>query len=256
MQRSTTRLDPLFSRSLFIGLLFLLVGQGAAQRVDVFSPYQEGIQSVDAILLGIGGSLTTTSILLDRRVSPLTDEDFSLLEFRRYLPLDEYSTRHFSSTADLLSDKAILAAFASPFFLLFNKRTRANAGTVGLIAFEGALINAGLINLTKVTVRRPRPFVFNDAAPLEMKRMRNARFSFFSGHAATSAYFSMVTAKLYNDFYPDSNARPYVWAGAALIPVLTSYGRMRAGRHYFSDVLVGTLVGTGIALLVPTLHRR
>lgn len=256
MQLAPLRINSCFSSRLLLFLVFLLPWSGQAQRLEVFNPYQNKPQGIDAVLLGIGGSLATTGIILDRRVSPLTEEDLSLLEFRRFLPLDEYSTRQFSTTADLLSDKAILAAFASPFFLLFNKRTRTNAGTVGLIAFEGALINSSLINLTKVLVRRPRPFVFNDTAPLEMKQMRKARYSFFSGHAATAAYFSMVTAKLYNDFYPDSNARPYVWAGAALVPVLTSYGRMKAGRHYFSDVLVGTLVGTGIALLVPTLHRN
>ena len=256
MQFPPSRLAHRLTTYTFLFLVFLLPWSAPAQRQDIFNPYSDRPQNIDALLLGIGGSLATTGIILDRRVSPLTEEDLALLEFRRFLPLDEYSTRQFSSTADFLSDKAILAAFASPFFLLFNKRTRANAGTVGLIAFEGALINSSLINLTKVLVRRPRPFVFNDIAPVELKQMRKARYSFFSGHSATAAYFSMVSAKLYNDFYPDSNARPYVWAGAALVPVLTSYGRMKAGRHYFSDVLVGTLVGTGIALLVPTLHRN
>ena len=256
MQLTAPEFFRYFRFRILLLLLLTLPLAAQSQRGEIFNPYYGTPRGIDAVLLGIGGSMATAGILLDRRVSPLTEADLSLLEFRGLLPLDNFSTRHFSSTADMLSDKTVLAAFASPFFLLFNKRTRANAGTVGLIAFEGALINSSLISLTKVLVRRPRPFVFNEDAPLAIKQMRKARYSFFSGHAATSAYFSMVSAKLYNDFYPDSNARPYVWAGAALIPVLTSYGRMRAGRHYFSDVLVGTLVGTGVALLIPTLHRN
>ena len=120
---------------------------------------------------------------------------------------------------------------------------------------EGALINSGIIGITKVLVRRPRPYLFNPDVPQEYKIRKKARYSFFSGHVATSSYFSFVTAKLYSDLYPDSSARPFVWGTCAVIPALTAYGRMRAGRHYFTDVLMGYLVGATVGILVPELHK-
>lgn len=239
--------------SIFYLVLALLLGQVLpGQGLTPYAPSD----GTNAVLFGLGGSLTTTSIMLDRRVSPLTEEDVNLLEFDRIPGIDRYSTRFISLKADEFTDKLLLASFASPFFLLLDRPARQNFDNVALIVAQGALINSGLINLTKVLVRRPRPYNYNLDAPLDTKLSKSAQYSFFSGHAATTAYFSITAARLYNDLHPNSNAGPYVWVGAALLPAAVSYGRMRAGRHFFTDVLVGSVVGTVIALVVPSLHRK
>ena len=245
MSRLLTLLVLVFS------LLFsaLLPAQGLTVR-----PYDPS-NATNAILLGLGGSLTTTSILLDRRVSPLTEDDIAVLEIDRVPKIDRFSLRQLSLDADEGTDKLLLASFASPFFLLLDRPGRDNFDRMALIVFQGAMINSGLINLTKVLVRRPRPYTYNIDAPLDTKLRKSSRYSFFSGHSATTAYFALTAAKLYNDLYPMSDARPYVWLGAALLPAAVSYGRMRAGRHFFTDVLVGTAIGTIVALTVPSLHK-
>ena len=237
---------------LVFSLLFsaLLPAQGLTVR-----PYDPS-NATNAILLGLGGSLTTTSILLDRRVSPLTEDDIAVLEIDRVPKIDRFSLRQLSLDADEGTDKLLLASFASPFFLLLDRPGRDNFDRMALIVFQGAMINSGLINLTKVLVRRPRPYTYNADAPLDTKLRKSSRYSFFSGHSATTAYFALTAAKLYNDLYPMSDARPYVWLGAALLPAAVSYGRMRAGRHFFTDVLVGTAIGTIVALTVPSLHKN
>ena len=241
----------------FLTLFYLVVALLATQLLPAqgLQPYNPS-NATNAVLLGLGGSLTTTSVLLDRRVNPLTEDDISILEINRIPGIDMFSTRHLSLQADEATDKLLLASFASPFFLLLDRPGRQNFNQVALIVFQGAMINSGLINLTKVLVRRPRPYNYNLDAPLDTKLKKSSRYSFFSGHSATTAYFALTTAKLYNDLYPNSGARPYVWLGAALLPAAVSYGRMRAGRHFFTDVLVGTAVGTVIALVVPTLHKN
>ena len=237
-------------------LFYFIIAMLAAQVLPAqgLQPYNPS-NATNAILLGIGGSLTTTSVLLDRKVTPLTEDDIGVLEINRIPGIDMFSTRHLSLRADEATDKLLLASFASPFFLLLDRPGRQNFNQSALIVFQGAMINSGLINLTKVLVRRPRPYNYNLDAPLDTKLSKSSRYSFFSGHSATTAYFAITTAKLYNDLYPQSGARPYVWLGAALLPAAVSYGRMRAGRHFFTDVLVGTAVGTIIALVVPTLHK-
>ncbi|MCP9236171.1 phosphatase PAP2 family protein [Lewinella sp. JB7] len=243
----------------FLSLLFLVLSLLVSQLLPaqglVVHPYNPS-NTTNAVLLGLGGALTSTSIMLDRRVSPLTEDDISVLEINKIPGIDMFSTRHISLDADENTDKLLLASFASPFFLLLDRPGRDNFDRMALIVFQGAMINSGLINLTKVLVRRPRPYTYNADAPLDTKLKKSSRYSFFSGHSATTAYFSITTAKLYNDLYPNSKATPYVWLGAALLPAAVSYGRMRAGRHFFTDVLVGSAVGTIIAIVVPTLHRN
>ncbi|OAV46206.1 phosphatase PAP2 family protein [Lewinella sp. 4G2] len=221
---------------------------------NVPQPYNPSNRT-NAILLGLGTTLTATSVYLDRKIPKLTEADVTALDYARIPGIDRYSTRHFSLKTDEWTDKLLMTSFASPFFLLLNENGRQNFDQAALVVFEGALLNAAMINLTKVVVRRPRPFNYNRNVPGDLKLSKNSRFSFYSGHVATTAFFSMTTAQLYSDLNPNSKARPYVWAAAGIIPAAVAYGRMRAGKHFFTDVLIGFVTGTAVALTVPALHR-
>ncbi len=238
----------IYALLLLIFLPFLLIGQYS-------SPYALRGKT-DVPMLSIGLTMNVGTVLLDKRISPFTDADLSVLVIDKIFPIDRYSTRHFSTQSAKFSDYTVLAAFAMPFTFLVDEPGRQSFNEYSLITLEGALINAGIIGITKVLVRRPRPYLFNPDVPLEFKlRDRKSRYSFFSGHVATSSYFSFVTAKLYSDLYPDSHAKGLVWGTAAIIPAMTAYGRMRAGRHYFTDVLAGYMIGAAVGIIVPELHK-
>ena len=211
--------------------------------------------NVDLPILGAGLLTTGVSVYLDRRVEPLQQKDIDLLNAQLVSGFDRYSTRYYSPGAHQFSNVTALTSMAFPFALLLDAPNRDHTGEILLITLEGALLNAGLINLTKTIAKRPRPFVFNGSAPLELKLKQEARYSFFSGHTAVSSYFTFAGAQMYNDIYPDSRYRTTVWATAAVLPLLTGYGRMRAGKHFLSDVLVGYGVGALLGILVPRLHR-
>lgn len=240
----------------FRAFLFLCLSLTAfsltAQEVRPYAPER----GTNIGLFSLGGSITLGSMYLDRRVQPMTEAQVMGLDFNRIPGIDRYSTRHLSFRTDEFTDKLLLTSFASPFFLLLDQRGRENFDDLALIVFQGALINSALVNLSKVVAKRARPYNYNPDAPLDLKLKKSSRYSFFSGHVATSAYFSFTTARLFSDLRPESRARPYVWAAAALIPTTVAYGRMRAGKHFFTDVLTGFVVGSAVALTVPALHRR
>ena len=48
---------------------------------------------------------------------------------------------------------------------------------------------------------------------------------------------------------------PLVWIGGGLIALTTSYLRMAADRHYFTDVATGALLGVGVGIGVPLLFH-
>ncbi len=242
------RYSPAFFFALFFSLFQLLAAQG-------IRPYDPD-PTANAVLLGLGGSITIGSMFLDKRVKPMTEEDIRLLDFDRIPGIDRFSTRHLSLESDEVTDKLLLTSFASPFFLLLDRDGRDNFDDMALIVFQGALLNSALINLSKAGVRRPRPYNYNPDAPMDLKMRKSSVYSFYSGHVATAAYFSFTTARIYSDLHPDSKLSPFIWTAAALIPTGVAYGRMRAGRHFFTDVLVGFAAGTAIALTVPALHRN
>ena len=242
----------MFHRLLLLLLIFCASLTLPAQGLQPYNPSPE----TNIGLITFGGSVTLGSMYLDRRVEPMSLEQLEALDFDNIPAIDRYSTRHLSFATDEFTDKLLLTSFASPFFLMLDQRGRDNFDDMALVVFQGALINSALINLSKVIAKRPRPFNYNPNAPVDLKMKKSARYSFYSGHVATAAYFSFTTAQLYADLNPNGKARPYIWAAAALIPTTVAYGRMRAGKHFFTDVLTGFVAGTTIALVVPALHRR
>ncbi|MFK8162252.1 MAG: phosphatase PAP2 family protein [Lewinella sp.] len=222
-----------------------------AQGLQPYNPSK----ATNGVLIGLGGSITIGSMFLDKKVTPMTELEVKNLDVNKIWPIDRFSLRHLSFEADEFTDKLLLTSFASPFFLLLDKTGRDNFDDMAMIVFQGAMLNSALINLSKTTAKRARPYNYNPDAPLDIKLRKSSRYSFYSGHVATAAYFSFTTAQLYNDLHPNSKARPYIYAAAALIPATVAYGRMRAGKHFFTDVLIGFAAGTAIALTVPALHR-
>ena len=167
---------------------------------------------------------------------------------------DRWVTRQYNLKAKKSSDIVLYTSFALPLTLLADENARNDFGTVGLMSVQTLLLNSGLTNITKTTVKRPRPYLYNEDVALRLKLKKSDRYSFFSGHTSTTAAMSFLTAKMYSDYNPgDSNT--VIWGLAALIPAYTGMQRVRAGKHFLSDVLVGYIVGAGVGLLVPELHR-
>jgi membrane-associated phospholipid phosphatase len=81
----------------------------------------------------------------------------------------------------------------------------------------------------------------------------DSHFSFASGH--TSATASMLVSVAMCASMQDSRAAPWLWAGAGTVTILTGTLRMVAEKHYFTDVLGGTVVGALAGIAVPLLHR-
>lgn len=234
---------------LFLFLIFCLFLNGQS----VYGP----ADSRDAWIGGGGAGLYGLSLFLTKDVKPLTPEGVRLLQGQRdeIWGIDRWVTRQWSPSAQRVSDGFLFGSPVLPFTLLLDKNTDHKFGRHALIALEGLVVNAAFMQLAKSGIRRPRPFVFNPDAPLPPKLKRDARLSFFSGHTSTVASMSFLSARLYTDLNPDGKHDTLAWAAASVIPAVTAYLRVRGGKHYLTDVLVGYAVGVAIGLVVPRLHR-
>ena len=108
----------------------------------------------------------------------------------------------------------------------------------------------GLVLGAKRAVGRPRPYVDHSVRPRSDRhkkpRPSDARLSFPSGHAGVSA----AIATSWSLSYP----RWYVVAPSALWATGVAVSRVYLGVHYPSDILAGTVLGAGVALLVHQLR--
>ncbi len=123
-----------------------------------------------------------------------------------------------------------------------------------LVLLETYALTSLVTNVVKVSVSRPRPYVFDPAHAASADS--DSGHSFFSGH--TAAAFSMATSYsyLFTLRHPGSKLIVPVWIGTHALAAATGFLRVEAGRHFWSDVLIGAAVGSSIGLLVPYLHTR
>jgi membrane-associated phospholipid phosphatase len=176
---------------------------------------------------------------------------------RQWLSIDEPVKRNFSPAAARASDVLAGIAVLGPLALQFTGGWNGDSGQRALVYGETLAANLALNGLTKALVGRPRPYTYNadPAAQAQVEaNPRDAHLSFFSGHASTTFAAAVAGAYLYSQSTGDVGARTAVWASTLALAGATSNLRVRAGKHFYSDVLAGAVVGTGVGWLVPALH--
>lgn len=231
-------------------VLLLLSAIAVAQPV-----YNRYPNSTNYAMSSGSAVLAGASFFIQRSVQPLTIADLPALEQRQFTGLQAWSTRQWSVPAAHASDVFLLGSAVLPAAVFLFEDGRMEAHRHVHMYAQTAFLNYAVTALTKSLVKRNRPFVHNADVPLSTRLHPDARMSFFSGHTSTVASFSFFTASVVSRYSDRAGVRWAAWSAAALIPAVTGYLRMRAGKHYFSDVVVGYAAGAAIGVAVPLVHR-
>ncbi|WP_207425525.1 phosphatase PAP2 family protein [Pedobacter sp. SYSU D00535] len=242
-------------------LFFLLTAytQGAFSQTDSlgrnWSPYKTSLK-VDGPAIAVGIGLNVLGFKLIQNKEGLTESELAQMSKNDVPAFDRFSAGDYSENADKLSYYPFYASFAMPVALLLNRNVGSKAGQVMALYLETMAVTGAMYTITAGAVNRSRPFTYGTAAPLGERTKKGAQRSFFAGHTAATASATFFAAKVFSDFNPESKAKPYVWAAAALVPATVGYYRLRAGMHFLSDNLIGYAVGAGAGILVPHLHKK
>lgn len=124
-------------------------------------------------------------------------------------------------------------------------------GKAALVYFESLSVAMFLNQVVKFIVARERPIVRHLSG--SEKDRPDTRLSFYSGH--TTAAFAMATAGsmlLQMKEWKYSNA---AWVVNMSLAATVGYLRIAADKHYFSDVIIGALIGIAAGIIVPKLHE-
>jgi membrane-associated phospholipid phosphatase len=216
----------------------------------------------ESILLGTGGVLSSAGLLYLKEFPPLSEEDIHAYyrtppEFA-FKP-DRWAIKQSSKTAKTISDICLTTSIIPPLLLAFD-RPKADDGrsTHSVMMIESFILTWGATSTTKRIARRARPFMYNEDLyhfPMALRRAENGRQSFFSGHTSVTSAMYFFTAATFSEYYPDSDWKPWVWGASVSVPALTGFLRVKAGKHFPTDVIVGYAVGALIGgVLVPALH--
>lgn len=155
------------------------------------------------------------------------------------------------------SDNILFSALAAPLFLALDKRVRRQWFPVLSLYVEASLLNSGVQTNVAVISGRYRPITYVAEASMEDRQDPVNHLSFFSGHTSSTATSCFFMAKVLDDMHPELGAKRWLIYGAAAVPsALVGYSRVQGGKHFPSDVIVGSLFGAAVGVLVPEFHRR
>jgi len=125
----------------------------------------------------------------------------------------------------------------------------------GVVYGETLTANLALNSLAKVLFARPRPYLYGPGARDPSIDDPPERYvSFYSGHSSTAFASAVAGSYLFAEGAEDEGWRVAFWATEFTLAAATANLRIIAGKHYYSDVVVGALVGIGLGIGVPLLH--
>jgi len=244
-----------------IVLLLVKISFGTFAQTDSTSAERPGSPyttrfAVDGPIIGAGFGLTYLGFRMVQNKDPLTEAEVLALDKNDVNGFDRFSAGYYSDKANDDSYLPFYASFAMPAVALLNKNIRNKTGQVFVMYLETMLITGAMFTITAGGIDRPRPLVYSSDAPMSKRMSKNSQRSFYAGHPAATAAATFFTAKVFSDLNPNSKAKPYVWAAAAILPASVAYMRLQAGQHFLSDNLLGYGIGAATGILVPHFHKN
>lgn len=169
---------------------------------------------------------------------------------------DRSVANNYSPKSKSASDLFFYGSMPLPLFLLLDKKIRKDGLRVELLYLQALGITGVLYTTSAMLADRYRPLNYNPNAPIDERRSGNSRNSFFAGHPALVATSTFFMAKVYADYHPDMKHKWILYTVAGGLAATTGYLRIKAGYHFYTDVITGVTIGALVGVLVPQLHKN
>jgi membrane-associated phospholipid phosphatase len=232
---------------------FAVVAQVAVMRPAAADedriPGHSADHAVDGAITGLGLAVSAAALLIPIRGHTLWD--------RQVFEWDEGVKDNFSRRASAISDGLLGVSLVAPAIYLTGSSIDDADGDRLLIYGEAVAINTALVAVTKRLVQRPRPYRYSkDPAVIAYARAHydDSMQSLYSGHSALTFGAAVTGAYLLGASERSAGARYTAWAAGLGVAAATATLRVRAGKHFYSDVVMGSLVGITVGYAVPALH--
>lgn len=156
-----------------------------------------------------------------------------------------------------ISDWGLKIATVMPVLLLIDRKIRRDWYDIALLYAETQTValNAYMLG-GPFFIERYRPFAYYDELAMEEKTGDGTVNAWFSGHTSTTSTAAFFMAKVYTDYHPELGAKKWIFFGAAIIPpAIVGFYRIKALKHFPTDVIMGAAVGAAVGILIPQFHK-
>lgn len=209
---------------------------------------------IPVTLATVGWSLYGMSVIYGRDKVP--ESELNNLSIYDVNSFDRPVTKNYDLKAKSLSDKFFYGSMPLPLLLLVDKKIRKDGLRVGLLFLEAMGTTGTIYTATAMSVNRFRPYAYNTTLDLATRQRGGARNSFPAGHPAVVATSTFFMAKVFSHYHPEMKAKWVLYTLAGAATATTAVLRVKAGQHFYSDVITGVTLGTLSGILIPQIHKN
>ncbi len=202
----------------------------------------------------VGWSLYGMSKIYGRDQVPVAE--LNALQKSNINRFDRPVADNYSLKSKELSDKFFYGSMPLPLILMADKRIRKDALKVGILYLEAMGTTGTIYTSSAMIVNRFRPYAYNTNVDIGVRQRGGARNSFFAGHPSVVATSTFFMAKVYSDYHPEMRNKWILYSVAGAATATTAVLRVKAGQHFYSDVITGVTIGTLSGILIPHFHKN
>ena len=233
----------------------------APDRNSSFHPYHVNYWVTGGVI-GVGAVTNYLGVAHIGSKSAVSTAELQALDRNLVNGFDRWALNLNPTNIDAFEDwsnKTETAIVLLPGVLLLDKQIRRDWLDMLLIYMETISITNNIYEWSFIGPsfqNKIRPVAYYPQLTASRTQIGTVRNSFYSGHVASAATATFLMAKMYSDYHPGIGDTKYLlYAAAAVPPLIEGYLRVRALRHFPSDVMVGLGVGAVVGILIPELHR-
>jgi membrane-associated phospholipid phosphatase len=209
---------------------------------------------VPLTVVGSAWTLYAFSKIYDR--DPSTVEKIESLRTSGIPRFDRWAADVYSEKAAETSDLFFYGSMPLPLLLMLDKKIRKDAGKIAFMYLEAMAVTGVIYSGSSYLTSRYRPYAYNPEAPMIQRTRGGAKNSFFAGHVALVGTSTFFMAKVFSDYHPDSKIKWIPYTVASVATGAVAYLRYKGGRHFPSDILIGTALGPLSGILIPHFHKN
>ena len=234
------------------------------ENSSYFQRHQSSIYHVNqiqtGIIVGAGIGINYWGFTRLRDRSELTILELNNLDRNNINRFDRNIFKFELNEADQsqrLSDGMLSASLLLPLVLGLDQDIRNDWIDITLLYMETGILASNLYSWGGPRLnQRIRPLTYYESLDLALRQDGNNRLSFYSGHTLSAAASTFFIAKVYSDYHPELGNKKYILYGLALIPpTYVGYHRLKALKHFPTDVVIGYSLGIATGILIPELHK-
>ncbi|MEM9855719.1 MAG: phosphatase PAP2 family protein [Bacteroidota bacterium] len=240
--------------TLLLGLSIIFTAFG--QRQERLSPYKLN-KKIDVPLAVAGAAVTAYGFYRLTQKSDSDSLEIVNLNYQNDVSrINRNGGPRYSESASKTSDILFYGSMPLPFLVLLDKNIWRDKGRISVMYIQALGLTGTMYTTTATNVDKYRPLAYDESAPFDERAEGNAKNSFFGGHPSVTATSMFFAAKVVSDYYPDRKGLHWaMYGGAAVATFANAYLRVQAGKHFPTDVAVGSLIGALNGILVPQLHK-